>query len=563
MSKPLANPGENFSMIEHATGRAGKNVLRWVAAVLFLVGVPLAAHLTLSWIGYNPTDDGFTLAYSRRILDGQIPHLDFIIIRPFLSPVIHVPFVWLAGDNLYWISRGFIWFQLACLAWIWTMIINRALDKPLGIIEQWLLALTALAFSTNHWPLLAWHTIDGLWLAAMGAALCIQAQRGIKFTGYLLLASAYLCKQSFVFAAPLAIFILKDWRDLRLWLAVAFPAIAYVLYLSLTGSLYDAWIQFTAHTSLENIIDKYANNLTAYLFFGYLALRWITGAPPSEVMAAHRHRQQRLGLVLIWFIVGFEMTWSLWYGKMYGDSFALFWLLVGALGYIALERRFQPTRIAQTWLLILLLAGCSSISIGACSPDLMAGPMAVALLVATLAVVQKRWIKISLSLILAVASLTALWQARHSSVYHESPANQLTASLDGVFRGSRHLKTNPNTAAFLVDLNKAVALAKSKSLPYAIIPDFPGYWARSPQPNLLPIDWVKNTEISDPRLLQRVIQTLDGHRGQLIVIVQKVEAFPLAKQFKPLANSQKFATVRYVRKTFRKIAETKYFDLYQ
>jgi hypothetical protein len=44
--------------------------------------VAAAAHLLYSSLGLNPTDDGFTLAYARRILDGQIPHRDFVIIRP-------------------------------------------------------------------------------------------------------------------------------------------------------------------------------------------------------------------------------------------------------------------------------------------------------------------------------------------------------------------------------------------------------------------------------------------------------------------------------------------------
>src|SRR5258708_31765250 len=38
--------------------------------------VAVAAHLEFSWMGYTPTDDGWVLAGSRRILAGQIPHRD-------------------------------------------------------------------------------------------------------------------------------------------------------------------------------------------------------------------------------------------------------------------------------------------------------------------------------------------------------------------------------------------------------------------------------------------------------------------------------------------------------
>jgi len=91
----------------------------WILAVLFLAGVPLIAHGLYSWMGFNPTDDGFTLAYSRRIFDGQIPHLDFIIIRPFLSPILHMPEAAWAGDNMLMVSRFVVWAQFACIAWIW------------------------------------------------------------------------------------------------------------------------------------------------------------------------------------------------------------------------------------------------------------------------------------------------------------------------------------------------------------------------------------------------------------------------------------------------------------
>ena len=66
--------------------------------IAFLFIVPTIAHIAFSWIGFNPTDDGFTLAYSRRLLDGQIPHKDFIIIRPILSPLLHTPIVYLFLD---------------------------------------------------------------------------------------------------------------------------------------------------------------------------------------------------------------------------------------------------------------------------------------------------------------------------------------------------------------------------------------------------------------------------------------------------------------------------------
>ena len=77
---------------------ADQNLL---VSVAFLLVVPALTHLLFSWRGFALVDYGFTLAYSRRILEGQVPHHDFIIIRPFVSLLIHTPFVLLGGDYIY------------------------------------------------------------------------------------------------------------------------------------------------------------------------------------------------------------------------------------------------------------------------------------------------------------------------------------------------------------------------------------------------------------------------------------------------------------------------------
>ncbi len=74
-----------------------RNVSVSVASPLI---VPTLAHLLFSWMGFSPIDDGFTLAYGRRILEAEVPHRDFII-RPFISPLIHVPCVLFGGDYTY------------------------------------------------------------------------------------------------------------------------------------------------------------------------------------------------------------------------------------------------------------------------------------------------------------------------------------------------------------------------------------------------------------------------------------------------------------------------------
>src|SRR5215210_1861216 len=236
-----------------------------LVSVAFLLIVPALAHLLFSWRGFNLVDDGFTLAYSRRILEGQVPHRDFIIIRPFLSPLIHTPFVLFGGDYTYWTSRFFVWFQFACISWAWVCVVNRAFDNPFNNTMKLLVALASFAASVHYFVLTAWHTVDGLFLASIGVWLLLaQKQTTRRVIGYLLIAAAYLCKQSFLFMAPLSILLLGDWREKKYWLTITLPAIVYCAYLMATGSFSEAVIQLSSQSGIVS------TGVLSYLNFGTL-----------------------------------------------------------------------------------------------------------------------------------------------------------------------------------------------------------------------------------------------------------------------------------------------------
>src|SRR5919107_1611588 len=234
-------------------------------SVAFLVVVPTVAHLLFSWRGFAPVDDGFTLAYSRRILEGQVPHRDFIIIRPFVSPLLHTPFVLFGGDYTYWISRLFVWFQFACISWAWVCIINRAFDNPFNNTMKLFIALVSFAASVHYFVLTAWHTVDGLFLSSIGLwILLAQKHTRWRVIGYLLIAAAYLCKQSFLFVAPLTVLLLGDWREKKCWVATTLPAAGYCAYLLTTGSMSEAVVQLASQSGLVS------TGVGSYLNFGFL-----------------------------------------------------------------------------------------------------------------------------------------------------------------------------------------------------------------------------------------------------------------------------------------------------
>jgi hypothetical protein len=530
-----------------------------LAAAAFVVSATLLSHFLFSWMGFTPTDEGFTLAHSRRLLDGQIPHRDFIIIRPFFSPLVHVPIVLFGGAHTFWLSRLFVWFELACVAWLWVSVVNRLTGFPFSAADRLLVSLIAFAATTHTKHITAWHTIDGLFFMAAGLYLCVGDRRASKLVGYFLVGLPPLCKQSFIFAPPLALLILGDWRRVRYWAAVLAPGLCYLAYLFAAGAFYDAVTQLSSHTELlQPALFAYLGKRTALAaVLGYASFR-LALAPHST---DGKTRRMVADFMLFWApLLGTAA--SLWFGVLATTSFQLFGFLFGATIYL-LTGRVGPRTWGRVSLLALLTAWSASLSVGYNSPALASGPILAALVACVFAL---RGRDAALRYSLAAASLLIVFgfgAARMTYIYRDRPAAQLTSHLGGVLPGGEHIYTNPNTFEFMSDLKGAVEFVEGEHKRYAILPDVAAYWVKSPQQNPLPADWPQAIELSSPTLMGRFTGAMEARRGDTIFIVQKVEAKDLATGFVPLPSSDFYEVVRYARTHFVKIHETSYFELYR
>ena len=59
--------------------------------ILFILIVAAICHFLFSPYGFNPTDEGFVLSATNRVLHGQIPHVDFSSVRPLGYAYLHIP----------------------------------------------------------------------------------------------------------------------------------------------------------------------------------------------------------------------------------------------------------------------------------------------------------------------------------------------------------------------------------------------------------------------------------------------------------------------------------------
>ena len=101
--------------------------------------------------------------------------------------------------------------------------------------------------------------------------------------------------------------------------------------------------------------------------------------------------------------------------------------------------------------------------------------------------------------------------------------------------------------------------------PWVAIRDHPGfaaYWVKGPQLDPLPIDWPYLEMLPNPRMTARFLQSIAQQKGNITLLVEKVEPTDLRQGFAPLNETLYPESVLvYVRTHFAKVGETKYFEL--
>lgn len=536
-------------------------------AVIWILGIAVAAHLVYSSLGFNPTDDGFTLAYARRLLNGQIPHRDFIIIRPALSPLLHLPEVLLGGQFTYWLSRFIFFLQCACIAWFGTAFINRNLNNPVGLLDQCAFAVISFAICCHSFPVMAWHTIDGLFLCTLAFYINSVSSVNVRPISYVLLGLAYLCKQSFIFVAPATLLILGDWKNWRNLIASMLPGVLYLGILWSTNGIIDGWQQLLSQTGIvQSGIFAYVK---PHLFIGIL-----TGIATASLLynktqddcSFHITIIRRItGYILILSIIGLT-TYSLFNNNLQTFSFGIFGMVCGVIIYLISNGTPILSSEIQTGMITALLAWSVSLSLGYNTPVLGSGMLTSFLIVLSYKYLPKHkphWLSV-ISILTTLLIIVAFHYTRTHHIYRDRHASELTASIADHLPGGRLIRTNPNTYAFLADLNLAITNVVDRGFEYAIVPAVAGHWAKSEQKNPLPIDWAQGTELSTKTLRSREIQSIQNGRDRQMIIVQKVRAASLPNGFALLDENKPYYTiVAYVKNKLEKVDETRFFEIYQ
>jgi hypothetical protein len=502
--------------------------------------LPLVCQAAFGWIGFNPTDDGWLQAVARRLIEGEVPHRDFIFLRPALSAYLQVPVVWLGGDWVIWWSRLWGWVELAAIAWLWSGLVGlRGSLRVIGYIA-------ATLISAHTFPIMAWHTLDGILLCTLGVVL---AQRGALRTAFFCVGCAALCRQNFALFAPLLLCAVGG--PVRFWFVAGFwsalPALVYVAALAAVGGAGDFVQQIMASGGAFAEAALVQPVQQPWLWAGVL----IGGLAAWQLRSAARYAPAWLALILL-----------LLAGQLATGPVAIktgIHVLFGAclVGCVAARQRLLGWSA-------LGLGWTTMISIGYPTPALAAAPLALVL--ARLAFPDReltRPLVVPAFAVLALVVAASSW-ARVRFPYCEAPAWELRWNVGEALPGARGLYTNPRTIANLAELRELALNRDARQVPYVVLTDFSAHWIRSPQKNLLPVEWPQETEIGPPGPVRdRVLRSLDQLPPGTEIWVQKYLLVAYGAALIPIDPTWRFYHVQHVvRSRWQKRSETRFFEVF-
>ncbi|MFN3940877.1 MAG: hypothetical protein ACK4IY_09835, partial [Chitinophagales bacterium] len=239
-----------------------------------LIVVVIATYFTFSGYainqGFNPSDEGVVLSQSWRLLNNEVPHKDFISIRPVGSGFIHqldhiLPYPLITTSRII-AAMEYVFISIAW-AFLLISVCNRYIAENIKKIVYPSVILVTVIFNLNNGPIFTWTTTDALLLTTIGLifiySFLYSKTQGNKWLNQALPAivlcmCAALCRQTFALPAVLtsALFLFNKSHKISapyrlLWLiAGSAPILFYFFYLLSYQALGAFFMQMSGRTEL-------------------------------------------------------------------------------------------------------------------------------------------------------------------------------------------------------------------------------------------------------------------------------------------------------------------------
>jgi hypothetical protein len=505
-------------------------------------------------------------AVARRMLEGEFPHRDFIFVRPALSALLQVPLVWLGGDHTIWLSRLWGWLTIGGVAWWWSGWAQPGVT-PWSV--RYPLYAAAFFLTAHVFPVMAWHSLDGLLLCTAAVWFAGRGTVGGLRAAFVCAGLAALCRQNFAVFGPLLLLAIADPRKWRAMFWVALPPLAYVAATLVAGCLPDFLQQVSSPGGAFRSV-AWQRYIDTPGFLWAIPAGTLAGVLIHRAAGWHRAAGTTLALLVPALAAVFAAR-QLWQGPgtFHEAAYGLFGL-AGGLVLAAAQCGRGLTAAGRLPLVAGLgLAWVTAISIGWNSPALATGVLLIVIWRAAHQLQAESEPSTgpgaaltALAVLLVVG--VSFRHARYHFPYRDAPPAELSYEAGPVFPGAAGLRTNIRTFVVLRDLRQLLDRLEADGTRYALLTDGAAVWIRSPQRNPLPCEWPQETELGyDPKLIARMTDTISRLPPDSRIIVQRVLISELSYVVAPLGTGSSYYGVQnWVRAHGRLVGQTQFFELY-
>lgn len=468
--------------------------------------------------GFNPTDEGVVLAQSWRIINGEVPHSDFISIRPAASGFLH-SIIFAFPGPLVSNARWFVLFQYFAIALVMSLMLFREIERVLQLkihfIYLFSLLISGFTVVVLNYNLYSWTTIDAVFWSVLAMPLVFSSQKWKIALGLLLTALAALSRQTFAvvtIAGYLYVFFRyrKSFTQYILVFVVgALPFIAYLLMLVFTSALPDFISQMTGRseffqTAILQYFKRFALGMTSPLNIICLficAILYFKRKTDFSRMFLDKGLHAVLSLVYICFAFAIVIRHFLLDEiDIYNLPFDLFFMLVFFTIFHFLLRPESKT-IRMISIAVLLISWTSSISLGDNSPVFTAGILFLSLIVMCYDVILGHPSKFTkpvtnkvLLLVLAFA-ITGLGLYSQSRInYRDTSSDQFVAGLGDASPEFGDIRANRHVVAYYNELSEIFCELPNSLDNTVVFPHNAMFYPVMKTKNPAPLDWITANE---------------------------------------------------------------------
>lgn len=500
--------------------------------ISFIVILTSICHLLFSKYGFNPTDEGFVLASSNRVLHGQIPHVDFSSVRPLGYAYLHIFELLISKKYFFLISRYVFWLEQISISFLWIQLLIKITNVTLNNLVKYAFILIGFIFNVHYFPASVLHSIDGLLFCLIGLNFILSDKKWNRI-GFLFIGFAALCKQNYLILLPFALYLYGKKNWIYNLILCSIPIVIYIFIISIYGGFNDLLTQLTAHNEIIKVgLVRYILNPFLYVgIFIYLLIYFLP-------------YKKKIIFISACCIASILLISNHFHGNA---GFIFMGLLIGKI-----LQKINQKKSISTEVCTFILAWSVSISVGYNTPALFIGGILVYFGIQT-----KHMHTILLSAI-TILFVIIFYFVRLQIIYKDGKAANLSYNLENVVEGANGIYTNKNTYAVLIELKKL-----KMEIPNLIaLPDFTACSILHTHQSPILTEWPNKTEIPNNKILHKVTSPLltDSIHCFAIPIYETSllkDGFILQEE-----AGMKYPIVRFIKTHFTKLQQPTYFEIY-